>query len=257
MRLFDTHCHLDFDIFQDDFEPQLKSAYEQGVSRFVVPSVGSSNWAKVHQMAAGHTDIYYALGMHPYFLHPQSIDELPTLKEWLNRRSHQCIAVGECGLDAMVKVDMALQEKVFIEQVRFATSCQLPLVLHSRKTHHRILQILKQEKFQFGGVLHGFSGSYQQAMQFISLGFYIGIGGVITYPRANKTRQAVAQLPLESLVLETDSPDMPLNGHQGKSNHPKMLGEILSCVALLKGMSEQTIAEIVWKNSNSAFCICE
>ncbi|KOO14647.1 deoxyribonuclease [Vibrio xuii] len=257
MRLFDTHCHFDFDIFQDDFDFQLKTANAQGVSRFVVPSIGSTNWAQVQQMAAEHASIYFALGIHPYFLHQQSIDELPTLKELLSHRGNQCVAVGECGLDSVVEVDMTLQEKVFIEQVRFATSCQLPLILHCRKTHNRMLQILKQEKFQYGGILHGFSGSYQQAMQFIELGFFIGVGGVITYPRANKTRQAIVRLPIERLVLETDSPDMPLNGYQGKPNHPKMIGEILSCLASLKGMPKQTIAEIVWKNSNSAFGICE
>ncbi|EEX93167.1 hypothetical protein VIOR3934_02253 [Vibrio orientalis CIP 102891 = ATCC 33934] len=257
MRLFDTHCHFDFDIFQGDFDAQLKSANAQGVSRFVVPSIGSSNWAQVQQMAAEHASIYFALGIHPYFLHQQSIDELPTLKELLNQRGNQCVAVGECGLDAMVEVDMVLQEKVFIEQVALATYYQLPLILHCRKTHNRMVQILKQERFQYGGILHGFSGSYQQAMQFIELGFYIGVGGVITYPRANKTRQAIVSLPIEKLVLETDSPDMPLNGYQGKPNHPKMIGEILACLASLKGMSRQTIAEIVWKNSNSAFGICE
>ena len=257
MRLFDTHCHFDFDVFQLDFNAELKLANDSGVSRFLIPSIGPNNWEKLEMMAKQNSNLYYALGMHPYFLNETSQEELPALEQQLRHRSAKCVAVGECGLDAMIDVDMEQQEKVFIEQVRFATSCQLPLVLHSRKTHHKILQILKQEKFQFGGVLHGFSGSYQQAMQFIELGFYIGIGGVITYPRAKKTRQTVTQLPLESLVLETDSPDMPLNGHQGKANHPKMLGEILSCVALLKGMSEQTIAEIVWKNSNSAFCICE
>lgn len=257
MRLFDTHCHFDFDTFQDDFESQLQSANKHGVTRFVIPSIGPSNWAKLQQMATEHASIYFALGMHPYFLNQQSMDELFSLKELLNQRGKQCVAVGECGLDAMVEIDMTLQEKVFIEQVRFATSCQLPLILHCRKTHNRILQILKQEKFQYGGILHGFSGSYQQAMQFIELGFFIGVGGVITYPRANKTRQAIVRLPVEKLVLETDSPDMPLNGHQGKANHPKMIGEILSCLASLKGMSRQTIAEIVWKNSNSAFGICE
>jgi TatD DNase family protein len=157
----------------------------------------------------------------------------------------------------MVKVDMALQERIFIHQIEMANQYQLPIILHSRKTDNRLLQLLKQNRFQYGGVLHGFSGSYQQAMQFIECGFYIGVGGVITYPRAKKTRQAVAQLPLEKLVLETDSPDMPLNGHQGKANHPKMIGEIVSCLASLKGMSRQTIAENVWKNGNLAFGICE
>ncbi|MFM2590812.1 TatD family hydrolase [Vibrio sp. TBV020] len=257
MRLFDTHCHFDFEPYQDDFNQHLDQAKQQSVVRFLLPAIGPENWHVISSLSQQHTEIYYSLGMHPYFL--TSTDEiyLNELNHLLESREAKCVAIGECGLDGMIDVDMELQERIFIAQVKLATSFQLPLILHCRKTHNRMIQILKQQRFKFGGVLHGFSGSYQQAMQFIELGFYIGVGGVITYPRANKTRQAITQLPIEKLVLETDSPDMPLNGHQGKPNHPKMIGEILSCIASLKGMPRQTIAEIVWKNSNSAFCICE
>tara|TARA_Y100001956_G_C4077647_1_gene166903 strand:+ start:78 stop:851 length:774 start_codon:yes stop_codon:yes gene_type:complete len=257
MRLFDTHCHFDFEPFIDNFAENIALAKQSGVERFLIPAIGPQNWPRLKELSAHYPEIYYALGMHPYFLTSDSELHLPELEALLLSSPNTCVAVGECGLDGMIDVDISIQENMFTAQVKMATSLQLPLILHSRKTHHRILQILKQEKFQFGGVLHGFSGSFQQAMQFVELGFYIGVGGVITYQRANKTRQAVAQIPLEYLVLETDSPDMPLNGHQGKTNHPKMIGEIVSCLASLKGLSKQTIAENVWKNSNSAFGICE
>mgnify|MGYP001951263132 CR=1 FL=1 len=94
-------------------------------------------------------------------------------------------------------------------------------------------------------------------MQYVDLGFCIGVGGVITYPRANKTRQAIAKLPLDSLILETDSPDMPLNGYQGENNHPKLLSEVLASLAELKEDSRQTIAQKLWENSSSLFGICE
>ncbi|WP_394145447.1 TatD family hydrolase [Vibrio atypicus] len=257
MRLFDTHCHFDFEPFRTDFSTHLSLARQAGVERLIIPTISSENWQVVSDLSQQYENIFYALGMHPYFLSEQSERELDDLNTLLSQRSDKCVAVGECGLDAMVKVDMALQERIFIHQIKMADQHQLPIILHSRKTDNRLLQLLKQNRFQYGGVLHGFSGSYQQAMQFIECGFYIGVGGVITYPRAKKTRQAVAQLPLEKLVLETDSPDMPLNGHQGKANHPKMIGEIVSCLASLKGMSRQTIAENVWKNGNLAFGICE
>lgn len=257
MRLFDTHCHLDFECFSEHFADHLETARRHQVERVLLPSIGMSNWQKVISLAEHHTGVYYALGMHPLFLNQQSEHQVTELRLLLERQQDLCVAVGECGLDAMIDVDMELQERLFVQQVELAIEFKLPLILHSRKTHNRLLQILKQKQFKFGGVLHGFSGSYQQAMQFVECGFYIGVGGVITYPRAMKTRQAVAQLAVESIVLETDSPDMPLNGHQGKNNHPKMLGEILSCLASLKGLPEQTIAEIVWKNSNFAFNICE
>ncbi|NOH80674.1 TatD family deoxyribonuclease [Vibrio sp. RE86] len=257
MRLFDTHCHFDFEVFSQDFEAQLTQAHDSGVERFVIPSIGLSNWQTVSMLSSQYTSIYHALGLHPYFLNAQSEDHLPILEEKLAERSMKCVAVGECGLDAMIDVPAELQEHLFLAQIELAKRYKLPLILHARKTHNRLLQLLKEARFNNGGVLHGFAGSYQQAMQFVEMGFYIGVGGVITYPRANKTRQAVTQIPLKNLVLETDAPDMPLNGHQGKSNHPKMIGEILSCLASLKQESEQTIAENVWNNSNLAFGICE
>lgn len=257
MRLFDTHCHFDFECFAADFAGHLQQARQHKVERYLLPAIGPSNWPTLSDLSRQYSGVYYALGMHPLFLNPQSERHVAELRLLLERRDGSCVAVGECGLDAMIDVDMSQQERLFVQQVDLASQYQLPLILHSRKTHNRLLQIIKQKQFKYGGVLHGFSGSYQQAMQFVECGFYIGVGGVITYPRANKTRRAIEQLAVEHLVLETDAPDMPLNGYQGKTNHPKMLGQILTCLANLKGLSEQTVAEIVWKNSHSAFKICE
>ncbi|MEF1285769.1 TatD family hydrolase [Vibrio sp. M250220] len=257
MRLFDTHCHLDFECFSEHFADHLETARRHQVERVLLPSIGMSNWQKVISLAEHHTGVYYALGMHPLFLNQQSEHQVTELRLLLERQQDLCVAVGECGLDAMIDVDMELQDRLFVQQVELAIEFKLPLILHSRKTHNRLLQILKQKQFKFGGVLHGFSGSYQQAMQFVELGFYIGVGGVIAYPRANKTRLAIAQLPLDALVLETDSPDMPLMNEQGKPNHPQNLNKILLELALLKNTSTQTIAESVWKNSHVLFNICE
>ena len=257
MRLFDTHCHLDFKVFENDFAEHIESANLSGVERFVVPSIGPSNWSRLEQLAAQYPSIYYALGLHPYFLDTDSHTLQNRLAELISQQPDKCIAVGECGLDAVVAVDSQIQERVLMQQIELAKTYKLPLILHSRKTHNRLLQLLKQSRFSYGGVLHGFSGSYQQAMQFVELGFYIGVGGVITYPRAQKTRKAVIELPIDCLVLETDAPDMPLLGHQGKPNHPAMLTQTLSCLADLRNASKQTVAENVWKNSNQAFGICE
>ncbi len=157
----------------------------------------------------------------------------------------------------MIDVDQARQEAFFEPQLLLAKQLGLPLVLHSRKAHNRLLQLIKQHSFTNGGILHGYSGSYQQAKQFVDMGFYIGVGGVITYPRANKTRQAIASLPIDSLVLETDAPDMPLYGQQGKINSPHFLTQTLLELTQLKKISTQTIAENVWKNAFSALNICE
>lgn len=257
MRLFDTHCHFDFEPFSDDFASQLQQAHQHGVTRLLIPAIGPSNWQKVIDLSSQYPSIYYALGFHPYFLDGDSIQYLQSLETLLSDSDPNCVAVGECGLDAMIDVEMGLQEMLFIRQIELASQSKKPLILHARKTHNRLIQLFKQYRFQYGGILHGFSGSYQQAQQFIELGFYIGVGGVITYPRANKTRQAIAQLPLERLVLETDAPDMPLSGHQGEDNHPKMLAAVLDCLAELRPESKSEIGQAVWDNSSRALGLCE
>ncbi|NVJ56546.1 MAG: TatD family hydrolase [Vibrionaceae bacterium] len=257
MRLFDTHCHFDFKPFSANFPHHLAQAKQQGVERFLIPAIGPSNWQTLLELSHRYSEIYFALGFHPYFLDGNSPAHLSALERLLGEHHARCVAVGECGLDAMIEVNSDLQEQMFIAQIELAKTFQKPLVLHSRKTHNRIIQLLKLHKFSGGGVIHGFAGSYQQAMQYVELGFYIGVGGVITYPRANKTRQAVAKVPLDSLILETDSPDMPLNGYQGEYNHPKLLSEVLASLAELKEDSRQTIARKLWENSSLLFGICE
>ncbi len=256
--LFDTHCHFDFAPFTADPEFELQRAAEQGVQRLLVPSIGPQDWQAVAELAQRFpSTIYYALGFHPLYLDASSPTHLPTLEKALMQAEQACVAVGECGLDGMIDVDVALQEQMLIAQLSIASQAKLPVILHSRRTHNRLLQLLKQQRFQQGGVLHAFSGSVQEAQQFVDLGFKIGVGGVITYPRANKTRQAIAALPVEHIVLETDAPDMPLNGFQGQANHPAQLAKVLETLAELKGVSAQYLAPILWQNSQMLFGLCE
>ncbi|MGY5767904.1 TatD family hydrolase [Vibrio cincinnatiensis] len=254
-RLFDTHCHLDLSPFSITLESELGLAQKRGVERFLIPSVGPQNWATVERLAQQHVNsFYYALGIHPHFLPSQAPHSLFSLLEaYLAQSGKACIAVGECGLDATISDSAQHQETILKGQLAIAQSARLPVVLHSRKTHNRLLQIIKQSRFTQGGVIHAFSGSEQEAKQFIALGFMLGVGGVITYPRANKTRRAVAALPLEHLVLETDSPDMPLCGFQGQTNTPSQLPLILDELASLKQQAPNDVAHMIWENSHRLF----
>lgn len=254
-RLFDTHCHLDLAPFFSTLESELGLAQQRGVVRFLIPSVGPQNWQTIALLAKHHVDtLYYALGIHPHFLPSLASSLLFTqLENHLAQSSNACVALGECGLDAMASDSAQHQERILKGQLAIAQTAQLPVVLHSRKTHNRLLQIIKQSCFTQGGVIHAFSGSEQEAKQFIELGFKLGIGGVITYPRANKTRRAITALSVEHLVLETDSPDMPLFGFQGRANSPCQLPLILNELALLKQQEPDTLAEIIWQNSHQLF----
>lgn len=251
LRLFDTHCHLDFPAFAENVDRHIKLAQQSGVEKLLVPAIGPSNWQRVAKLAENHPALYFSLGFHPYFLSQSSHSYIDQLEQALDNKHEKCLALGECGLDFAIDVEPMLQESMFEAQIELAKQVNLPLIIHSRKAHNRLLQLLKKHQFKHGGILHAFSGSEQQAKQFIELGFKIGVGGIITYPRANKTRLAIGALPIESLVLETDAPDMPLNGLQGKVNHPKYLPIIVQTLALLKEQSEQSIAEALWENSHS------
>ncbi|HHF3028631.1 TatD family hydrolase [Vibrio antiquarius] len=257
MKLFDTHCHFDFDVFQGDFAHQLQLAQTQGVTRILIPSVGSQNWARIQTLADQHANLYYALGFHPYFLEDNVEQHFAELEHYLKQNAPQCVAIGECGLDFAIDVDPQLQEETLEVQFELARRFELPVILHSRKAHNRLIQIVKAAKLPRGGVLHAFSGSYQQAMEWVKLGFFIGVGGTITYPRAKKTRDAIQKLPLKHLVIETDAPDMPILGYQGESNHPAKLIHVFNELVELHNGSKQSIASQLWKNSNFAFSICE
>ncbi|CAH0541242.1 TatD family hydrolase [Vibrio marisflavi] len=255
IQLFDTHCHLDFEQFDGDIASHLEQARCSHVHRLLIPSIGPENWNTLSSISEKHPNVFHALGFHPYFLksyHPERIAEL---EKRVDSRTAQCVAIGECGLDAAIDVDSAIQEKFLISQFKIAQNAQLPIILHSRKMQNRLLQLIKAHRIEIGGVIHGFSGSYQQAMAFVDRGFKIGVGGTITYPRANKTRSAVTRLPLQAIVLETDAPDMPINGYQGSSNHPMRLPMVLDALSQLRNESIETIAISIWENSNQIFKI--
>ncbi|MDF2154450.1 TatD family hydrolase [Vibrio sp. CAU 1672] len=257
MKLFDTHCHFDFEMFRDDFEHHLQRAKEQGVARILIPSVGPQNWSRIQSLAAQHTSLYYALGFHPYFLDGNFQHHQSQLEQLIARADDRCVAIGECGLDFALTVPVEWQEAALSAQFDLAKSYDLPVILHCRKAHNRLIQLVKKAQLPRGGVVHAFSGSYQQAMEWVKLGFYIGVGGTITYPRAKKTRDAIQRLPLNTVVLETDAPDMPILGYQGQANHPDKLIHVLKSLSALRGEPLQSIASQVWENSNFAFSLCE
>ncbi|MBD1571956.1 TatD family deoxyribonuclease [Vibrio sp. S17_S38] len=260
----DTHCHFDFPAFKQT-QKHLNIANDAGVSKIIIPSVGESNWLEIKTLCDQFSPLYYSLGLHPYFIKHHEDDALENLKQALSSRSKQCVAIGECGLDFMLEPllltpDMIQKQSLLFEaQVALAAELHLPLILHSRKAHDQVLKILRLYKPQKGGVIHAFSGSYQQAMEYIKLGFYIGVGGIITYPRAKKTRETILRIPLNSVVLETDAPDMPLNGFQGEDNHPAKISLVFDALFHLRGEvreeSREVIAKQVWLNSHQLFSL--
>lgn len=232
--LIDSHCHLDFECFDHDRKQVIERCKRLGIDRIIIPGTQADAWQKQISLCENHPQLRFALGLHPYFLNAYRASHLEKLRTCLTNYSDKVVGLGEIGLDGVVDVDWSLQVSVFTQQLHIATEQNLPIILHHRETHNELIRILKKGKFTQGGIVHAFSGSLQQALSYIDLGFKVGVGGGITYQRANKTREAIKRLPLSSLVLETDSPDMPLMGRQGERNSPEYLPDIFKTLLALR-----------------------
>ena len=245
--LFDSHCHLDLAELSPQLELHLANAKAVGVEGFLVPAVQSSAWLPLLELKRRY-GFYIALGVHPWWASQYEFEALSGL-EALAALPDVC-AIGEIGLDfALDEQSFALQRQCFDVQLQLAAKLKKPVILHHRKSQNELLQTLKQQQFSQGGILHAFSGSFQQGKAFIDMGFKLGIGGTITYGRAEKTRKAVKQFPLEALVLETDSPSMPLHGFQGEINTPAQLPLVLKELAELRAEDPQHIAQVLWNTT--------
>jgi TatD DNase family protein len=262
MQFFDSHCHFDFAVFDADRELIWRDCNALGLVHLIIPGVAPAQWLTTASLAQQHDGIYVGVGVHPWWIKDGVADQslaqyLNVIRQamHLNIPQEKCVAIGECGLDAVIETPMALQQQVLDVHLQLAQRLRKPLIIHCRKAHNELLIQLKRYDLPAGGVIHGFSGSYELAASYWAMGFRLGIGGTITYERANKTRQAVKQLPLEAILLETDAPDMPINGKQGERNSPIHLVEIAKVLADLRGDALEKIAAQTTVNSRTLFKI--
>ncbi len=258
LPLFDTHCHLDRqDLRVQSLESILGQAKHVGVQAFMLPACQASSWHTVLDITKRYQAVYCALGLHPYFIEHHREYDLEALALLLDDKAQtHCVAVGEIGLDFYHSRETQDKQRFFFQQqINLANDYGLPCVIHNRKASQDIAKILRRTPLNSGGVIHGFTGSVEEAKQFINLGLMIGVGGSITYLRAQKTRRAIASVPLDCLVLETDAPDMPLSGYQGQENYPFYLPQIFEHLVALRSESREVIAEALWANSQRLFAL--
>lgn len=251
--LTDTHIHLHLNEFADDLADVITRSREYDVSRWIVPAIRSVDFSQLPLLHQQYPNLYFGFGLHPWFLEQEPEDVFDVLKAYLSQNPPGLVAVGECGLDGAIDIPLAKQIAMLEPQLALASQYHLPVILHNRKAHQELLQLVKQFDLPAGGVWHAFSGSRQQAEQFIELGFMLGIGGVITYERAAKTRKAVTHLPATSLLLETDGPTMPLAGHQGERNEPMRVAEVLKILAELRHENPAELGEQIENNVRKMF----
>jgi TatD DNase family protein len=251
VSLVDSHCHLDADEFDHDRAQVIARAQAAGVRTQVVPAVTAASWPKLRETCQLADGLYPAYGLHPMFLDQHRPEHLDQLREWIARE--QPCAVGECGLDFFVEgLDADRQQFYFDGQLRIAREFDLPVIVHARRAVDAVIAAIKQVG-GLRGVIHSFPGSPEQATQLHKLGFLVGLGGPLTYDRAQRLQRLVAQLPLEQLLLETDAPDQPDAGIRGERNEPARLTVIAETVAKLRGEPVEAIAEQTMANARRLF----
>jgi TatD DNase family protein len=253
--VIDTHCHLSAPEFDRDREAVLARARAAGVRAIVAPAVSASEFEALAQIARDSVDVHVAFGLHPMFLAQHQPAHLDTLRVALRDGvlGVRAVAVGESGLDFFVaELDRAEQENYLHAQLRLARDFDLPIILHARRAHDAVALALRR----FGvhkAVVHSFAGSEDQAQTLFRQGVCIGLGGPLTYPRAQRLRRIAASMPLEFLLLETDAPDQPLAGRQGQRNEPAQLVDIAACVADLRNCSIDAVIQGTSANAARLF----
>jgi TatD DNase family protein len=258
----DSHCHLDAIEFGTQSLDLADEAVRMGVSAIVIPAVHKSNFAKVQQLASQRSDCFFALGIHPMYVATSVEQDLELLREEIARllndpvAGKRLVAIGEIGLDFFVPALSVSplkekQEFFYSEQLKIARDFSLPVLLHVRKSQDKILKFLRRVPVQ-GGIAHAFNGSEQQAQHFIDLGFKLGFGGAMTFTRALQIRRLASELPITSIVLETDAPDIaPRWCHPG-INSP---GELVQIGHEFASLRQLTIAEAAQQTSANVLSV--
>jgi TatD DNase family protein len=257
----DTHCHVDAPEFKDILMEMMVRTAGEGVQAILLPTVQASDWDQaknlVNQNSKQIPGLVYTLGIHPLYINQAQESDIDFLKIQIEKSldDPRFVGVGEIGLDYFVEgLDPQRQEYFFHAQLDLAEQFHLPVVLHVRRSQDAILKALRKRKVP-SGIAHAFNGSHQQAEQFIELGFKLGFGGAATYDRALQIRRLLQEMPLECIVTETDSPDIPpawLKEEGGKFNEPALLPRIASQLAKIRGISDEVFARAVWQNAMQA-----
>ena len=245
----DTHCHLDAAEFDADREEVWQAARAAGVTTIVLPSVEAANFSVVKMVCDLRPGCFPAYGIHPMYVDRAEESDLAFLRKTLEKGG--AVAVGEIGLDNFLPDrDEERQEWFFAEQLKIARDFDLPVLLHVRRAVDSVLKHLRRTPVR-GGIAHAFNGSRQQADEFIKMGFKLGFGGAMTWGRALHLRELAATLPLESIVLETDAPDIPPEFVGKGRNSPAFLPRIAATLAELRGLAPEEIAAATAANARA------
>lgn len=258
MRLVDSHCHLDFERFDEDRQAVMARAIDTGLERMLVPGIDMATSRVAVALADGYPQVFAAIGIQP---NSGMSWERSTLKELEELAAHpKVVAIGEIGLDYhWDKTPTDLQVEIFDQQLALAARLDLPVVIHNREATEDTIAALLQWRSTLAaegspladrpGVLHSYSGNIKQAQQVLEVGFYLGISGPVTFKKADMLRQVAAQTPLERLLIETDSPYLTPEPHRGKRNEPAYVRFVAQKIAELRSLPIEEVAQQTTENA--------
>ena len=252
--MIDTHCHIDEEAFAPDREDVIARQREAGVEAMVVPGVNVASVESVLQVCAAHPDYCYpALGLHPEDVKTDWKEALETIEQAIRVHRSELVAIGEIGLDYYWdKTYKEEQKEVLRRQLLLSRELDLPVILHNREATEDILHIVREAGYR--GVFHCFSGSKETAQQILEMGFYLGIGGVLTF-KNSKLREHLSVVPLERIVLETDAPYMAPVPHRGERNESRWMEHVAETLAEVYNCSVERIIEATTANAKLLFGI--
>ena len=248
-EIFDTHAHYDDEAFDEDRAELLRELPGQGIARVVNVGASLASCKKTIELMEQYDYIYGALGVHPSDTAELTEESVDWLREQCKR--DKCLAVGEIGLDYYWdEPDREIQKKWFVRQLALAGELKLPVIIHSREAAKDTIDIMKAEKAgEIGGVVHCYSYTKETAKIFLDMGFYFGIGGVLTFKNAKKLKEAVEYIPMDRIVLETDCPYLAPEPNRGRRNSSLNLPYVVNTMAEIKGITEEEVRIAAWENA--------
>ncbi len=252
-KIFDTHAHYDDEAFDPDRDELLRGLPENGIEKVVNVGASLASCRRTLELMNRYEHVYGALGVHPS--ETAELDE--EALAWLRQQCQveKCVAVGEIGLDYYWdEPDREVQKKWFVRQLGLARELKKPVIIHSRDAAKDTVDLMKAERAsEIGGVVHCYSYTTETAKQFLDMGFYFGIGGVLTFQNARKLKEAAAYLPLDHIVLETDCPYLAPVPNRGKRNSSLYIPYVVTALAKLKGVEEDTVRQAAWENAHRMY----
>ncbi len=255
--LFDTHCHLNVDAFEDDLEETINRAKEAGVGRFAVVGFDAPTIEKSLLLSSEYPEIYSIIGWHPTEAGTYTEEVQESLIGLLQKE--KVIAMGEMGLDFHWNTSpAAVQEKVFRQQIAVAKNMQLPITIHMRDAIEDTYRVLREENVsEIGGIMHSYSGDVEYMQKFLDLGMHISLSGVVTFKKASEVHDVAKAVPLDRLLIETDSPYLAPMPYRGKRNEPSYVKYVCERIAELRGMDPKEVERITTENANRLFGLKE